>query len=512
MKKITYFIRFLHIQYILAKHGIDRIVFSTHWFRPFWFLIFLNPWNWFRPTDENRGVAIRCAMEELGPIFVKFGQLLSTRYDLLPTDIISELTRLQDSVPPFPTCEARAIIEKNLGKPIEMLFMHFDDEPLAAASIAQIHTAILFNGKSVVIKILRPNIQKKIKQDIDLLYALASMAEYHPTLRRLKPKAIVREFETTLLDEVDLQREAGNASQLRRNFAQSPLLYIPEVYWEYTGHNVMVMERIDGIPIINRQALLENQINLQKLAENGLEIFFTQVFRDAFFHADMHPGNIFVSRKNPENPQYICVDFGIIGTLTDKDKRYIAENLLAFFHRDYRRIAELHMESRWIDSGVRVERFESAIRAVSEPIFEKPLREISFGRVMLNLIETARAFNLNIQPQLILLQKTLLSVEGLARYLYPDLDLWTTAKPFLERWVKEQIGFKAFVHSTQKQLPFLVEHLPEFPKLLYHFLTTYDQTSRHPPLSPKKHRRFFLPVSCFIIGGALGGFVIHAFF
>ncbi len=514
MKRVIYFIRIFHIQYILAKHGIDRIIFSTRWFSPFLFLTFLNPWNWFRSADENRGVAIRRALEELGPIFVKFGQLLSTRYDLLPEDIIVELTRLQDNVPPFPSSEARLIIENNLKKPIEEIFSTFDNEPLAAASIAQIHTATLPNEKSVVIKILRPNIQKKIQQDINLLYTLASIAECSAVFRRLKPKAIIREFETSLLDELDLQHEAGNASQLRRNFAHSSLLYIPEVCWEYTGHQVMVMERIDGIPIIDKEMLYAYQINLKKLAENGLDVFFTQVFRDSFFHADMHPGNIFVSKKNPHNPQYICVDFGIVGTLTDKDKRYIAENLLAFFNRDYRRIAELHIESNWVERNIRIERFESDIRALSEPIFEKPLCEISFAHVLLNLIQTARSFHINIQPQLILLQKTLLSVEGLSRYLYPELDLWATAKPFLQKWVKEQVGLKAFWRSTQKQWPFLAEHLPEFPRLLHHFLLANTQQkpiSAHLPHETKKNvsLRF---IFCFVVGAVLGGWAAHAFF
>lgn len=512
MKRINYFIRLLYIQFILAKYGIDKVVFSTRWFRPFSFVIFFNPWNWFRPSHENRGAAVRQAMEKLGPIFIKFGQVLSTRHDLLPVDIIAELTKLQSNVPPFPTNVARLIIEKNLGKPIDELFISFDNEPLAAASIAQIHTAVLPNGKSVIIKILRPGILKRIQEDIAILYSLASMAEYSATLRRLKPKAIIHEFEISLLDELDLLREAGNASQLRRNFAKSPLLYIPEVYWDYTGHNIMVMERISGIPILDKAALQAHHINLPQLAENGLEIFFNQVFRDSFFHADMHPGNIFVNPNNPQNPQYICVDFGIIGTLSDKDKRYIAENLLAFFHRDYRRIAKLHIESKWVDEDVRIERFESAIRAVSEPIFEKPLHEISFANVLLNLIETARAFHLNIQPQLILLQKTLFSVEGLARYLHPNLDLWVTAKPFLEKWVNEQVGLKAFWRHTQRQLPFIVDHLPEFPKLMHRFLTLHSQSPRHVAVAHKKPRRLCFSILGFILGMVAGGFLTHAFF
>lgn len=511
MKRIAHFFRLMHIQWILAKHGIDQIILSTHWFSPFRMLTHLNPWNWFRPADQDRGTAIRLALEELGPIFVKFGQVLSTRYDLLPPDIIEALTHLQDNVPAFPTLEARAIVEKELGQSIERLFLSFDDTPLAAASIAQVHTASLPNGKSVVVKILRPNIRKKIQQDIDLLYTLADFAHYSPRVRRLKPKAMIQEFEFSLLDEIDLRQEAGNASQLRRNFSDSNWLYIPQIEWDYTTTQVMVMERIHGIPIANRDALKIAQINFKKLAARGIDIFFTQVFRDAFFHADMHPGNIFVSEENPDDPHFICVDFGIMGTLSDKDKRYIAENLHAFFNRDYRRVAELHMESGWINADIRIERFESAIRAMSEPIFEKPLKEISFAQLFFNLIQTARKFQINIQPQLILLQKTLLSIEGLARHLDPDLDLWTTAKPFLEKWTKEQIGLKSFARNIQKQLPFLAEHLPEFPKLLHNFLKTAQHEMPH---KPKHHypKTYLRSLFCMTIGAIIGILGMYALY
>lgn len=498
------FFRLLFIYYILAKHGIDRIVFSHAQFstRLWRFIPFVNPWNWFRPADADRGIAIRLALEELGPIFVKFGQVLSSRSDLLPADIVKALTQLQDNVAPFSTAEARAIVEKNAGKCIADIFAQFDDMPLAAASIAQVHAAVLPNGQSVIVKILRPHIRKKIQQDIHLLYALARLVARR---RNINPKAIVREFEINLLDEIDLQREAGNASQLRRNFSDSTELYIPRVEWDYTSKHVMVMERIDGIPIADRAALIAHQVNLPKLAERAINIFFTQVFRDAFFHADMHPGNIFVSRYHPHDPQYICVDFGIMGTLTDHDKRYIAENLYAFFNRDYRRVAELHLASGWVNGDIRLERFESAIRAVSEPIFEKPLREISFAHVLLNLIQTAKHFHINIQPQLILLQKTLLSVEGLARYLDPHLDLWSTAKPFLARWIKEQIGWKAFVRNTQKSLPFLAEHLPELPQLLHQFLIQHSAVSSISAKPAIKQSSQGLHFMCaVIIGGILG--------
>jgi len=506
-------IRFFHIQYILAKHGIDRVIFSTPWFSPFRFLLYLNPWNWFRPKKENYGESIRLALEELGPIFVKFGQVLSTRLDLLPPDIARELTKLQDNVPPFSSTIARSLVEEALGQPISQLFSSFDDIPLAAASIAQVHTATLLDNQSVVVKILRPQIQKKIQQDITLLYALARIAEYNPHLRRLKPKAIIQEFEMNLNDEIDLQREAGNASQFRRNFENSPLLYIPQIIWKYTTQNVMVMERLDGIPIADTAALLAHHISLPKLASNGVSVFFTQVFRDNFFHADMHPGNIFVSKENTDEPQYMCVDFGIIGTLTDHDKRYIAENLFAFFNRDYRRVAELHRESGWINANIRIERFESAIRAVSEPIFEKPLKDISFAQVLFNLIKTAQQFHINIQPQLILLQKTLLAVEGLARQLDPNLDLWNTAKPFLETWIKEQMGLKAFLNNSQKNWPFLVEHLPELPRLLHKFLVTANEhrATIIKPIAPSQQRPWLIITITFLTGILLGGLYSYVF-
>lgn len=445
MKHLTLFFRFIHIQIILIKHGL-----------------FFH--------RRGRGKALRLVLEELGPIFVKFGQVLSTRQDLLPADIAKELVLLQDCVPPFPTQEARVIIEKALGKPIAELFETFDDTPLAAASVAQVYSAVLHTRETVVVKVLRPKIRQKIQRDIDVLYLLARMAEWRKKFRRLKLKAVVHEFEINLMDEIDLRREAGNASVFRRNFTDSDQLYIPHVYWDYTRKHVMVMERVYGIPIADRDALLAHGVPLQKLAENIIDLFFTQVFRDAFFHADMHPGNIFVDRDYPEKARCICVDFGIIGSLSDSDKRYIAENFYAFFNRDYRRVAELHLASGWINDDVRLDRFESAIRTVSEPIFEKPLKDISLAHVILNLIQTAHRFHINIQPQLILLQKTLLSVEGLARQLYPELDLWTTAKPFLEKWIKKQIGVRAFLRHSQERLPFLMEHLPEFPELLYKFL------------------------------------------
>lgn len=467
MKPVKQLIRLLHINYILTKNGLDQVIVSLRLFTPFRFIVYLNPWNWFRKEKLTRGEAIRKTLEELGPIFIKFGQALSTRPDILPADIAIELCKLQDKVPPFPSEQALATIETAFGRSVSDVFAEFDTQALASASMAQVHAATLKSGEDVVVKVLRPNMRKFIEQDMAILYTIASLADrYWSESKRLKPKEIVQEFERSLLDELNLQREAANAGQLRRNFNHSPLLYVPEIYWDYVRDNVLVMERIYGIPVSDVVSLQEHGVNLKKLAERGLEIFFTQVFRDCFFHADMHPGNIFVSRLHLEEPQYICIDFGIIGTLNDNDKRYLAENLLAFFNRDYRRVAQLHVESGWVARDTRIEEFESAIRTVCEPIFEKPLKDISFALVVIQLFQVARRFHMEVQPQLVLLQKTLLAVEGLGRQLYPELDLWATAKPFLEKWVKDQIGPKAFIRHLKENIPFIVEQLPHMPRLL----------------------------------------------
>lgn len=471
MKSIKQLIRLIHINYILAKNGLDNVVVSLRLFAPLRFIVYLNPWNWFRKVKLTRGEALRKSLEELGPIFIKFGQALSTRPDILPEDIALELSKLQDKVPPFSSDKAMAIIEKAYGQSPFDIFAQFDPIALASASMAQVHAATLKTGEDVVVKILRPHMRRIIEQDLSIMYTIANFADrYWPEGKRFKPIEIVNEFEHTLLDELDLLREAANAAQLRRNFSHSPLLYIPEIYWDYSRKNVMVMERIHGIPVSDICSLREHGINIKKLAERGVEIFFTQVFRDCFFHADMHPGNIFVSYKNPQEPQYICIDFGIVGTLNDSDKRYLAENLLAFFNRDYRRVAQLHVESGWVARDTRIEEFESAIRTVCEPIFEKPLKDISFAQVVLRLFQVARRFHMVVQPQLILLQKTLFAIEGLGRQLYPELDLWATAKPFLEKWVRQQIGPKAFLHQLKLNLPFIAEQLPHLPKLLFDVL------------------------------------------
>ncbi|HHH49085.1 MAG TPA: ubiquinone biosynthesis regulatory protein kinase UbiB [Gammaproteobacteria bacterium] len=466
----------MHINFVLARNGLDDLVFRTHLFRPVSFVRYLLPWHWFRRDTRSRGERIRCTLEELGPIFVKFGQILSTRRDLLPDDIADELAQLQDNVPPFPDSEARAIIEKSLGKPVGELFARFDQSPLASASIAQVHTAQLHDGREVIVKVVRPNIKSTIRRDLALLYTLAGLAErYWTDGRRLHPREVVAEYDKTIMDELDLMREAASASQLRRNFSGSEQLYVPEVHWPLTRRDVMVMERISGTPVGDIDALRAQGIDFERLAKNGVEIFFTQVFRDNFFHADMHPGNIFVEPSG----RYIAVDFGIMGTLSEEDQRYLAGNFLAFFQRDYRRVAELHVESGWVPEDTRVEEFEAAIRTVCEPIFERPLKDISFGHVLLRLFQVARRFNMEVQPQLVLLQKTLLNIEGLGRQLYPDLDLWETAKPFLERWMSEQVGFRSFGRAAKKNAPEWAEKLPELPGLLHAFLSQATEAERH---------------------------------
>jgi ubiquinone biosynthesis protein len=455
-------LRLLHINWVLVRNGLDEVVLATHLFRPVRFLGYLVPWHWYvRRTP--RAVRIRKTLEELGPIFIKFGQILSTRQDLLADDIALELAKLQDRVPPFAGDRARNIVELAFQQPVSELFHRFDEQPLASASIAQVHAATLKSGEDVVVKVLRPGVEKDITRDVNLLRYIAGLAEkYWRDGRRLRPCEVVAEFEKTLYEELDLLREAGNASQLRRNFSGSEVLYVPEVYWPYCRRNVMTMERIYGVPVNDINALRQAGVDLKTLSERGVEIFFTQVFQHNFFHADMHPGNIFVSNDGC----YMAVDFGIMGTLSPEDQRYLAENFLAFFRRDYHRVAELHVQSEWVPQGTRIDEFESAIRSVCEPIFERPLKDISFGQLLLRLFQTARRFNMEIQPQLVLLQKTLLNIEGLGRQLYPDLDLWQTAKPFLERWMSEQVGARAFVGRMRRSLPEWSERLPEIPQLL----------------------------------------------
>lgn len=471
MKIFTRIFRLIRINFILMRYNIDEIVLGTHWFYPLRFFVYFNPYYWTLKNKLTRGERIRLAIEELGPIFVKAGQILSTRRDLLPDDIASELAKLQDRVPPFSGAAAKEIIENSLRAKLDTVFTEFDLNALASASIAQVHAATLRDNTSVVVKVLRPNIKKMIDRDIDLLTSLAKLAErYWYNARHFKPMQLVSEIAQTLYDELDLAREGANASQLRRNFANSPTLYIPKIFWEFSCSNILVMERIHGIPIHDIERLKRSGVNMRKLAERGIEIFFTQVFRDSFFHADLHPGNIFVNANDPENPTYIAVDFGIVGSLSHNDQRYLAENMIAFFKRDYQRVAELHIACGWLPPDTRIDQFEGAIRSVSEPIFEQPMRDMSFGQLLLRLFQVARRFHINIQPQLVLLQKSLLNIEGLSRQLSPELDLWSTAAPQIEKWLKKQVGLKAFVRRVRDNLPLLSEQLPEIPTLIYEVL------------------------------------------
>lgn len=460
--------RLFRISWVFCRYRLDTFLPLTELPGPLKVFFMLAPWHLFPQPKLSRGDRLRLALEELGPVFVKFGQILSTRRDLLPDDMADSLKTLQDRVPPFPNDAARHIIETSLGAPVSQLFKEFGADPMASASVAQVHTATLLNGQEVVVKVLRPGIDKVIRQDLALMYLMANLLEkYWTEGKRLHPVDVVADYDSTIHDELDLQREAANASQLRRNFENSSLIYIPFIDWDYTRKSVMVMERIHGIPIADIPALKAAGVNLKVLAEKGVEIFFTQVFRDSFFHADMHPGNIFVDATNPADPKYIAVDFGIVGTLAPDDQSYLARNLLAFFRRDYRQVAQLHIQSGWVPPDTRVNEFEAAIRTVCEPIFEKPLKDISFGHFLLRLFQTARRFNMEVQPQLVLLQKTLLNVEGLGRQLYPELDLWSTAQPFLESWMRKRIGPAGLIKTLQTHLPAWLEQSPEMPQLVH---------------------------------------------
>ncbi|MFN5746544.1 MAG: ubiquinone biosynthesis regulatory protein kinase UbiB [Methylococcaceae bacterium] len=460
--------RLLHIQRVLLRNGLDDMVKAMPLPGPLRFVATAAPVRRLRSAEEPRGLRIRCALEELGPIFVKFGQTLSTRRDLLPDDIAEELVKLQDRVPPFPSEQARLRVEQALGKPVTELFLAFDETPLASASVAQVHAALLPSGESVVVKVLRPGIDRQIEADLALLYEAARLADrFWSGAKRLRPVEVIAEFEKTILDELDLVREAANAAEIRRRFEGSEILYIPKVYFDLTRQDVMVMERISGIPIGDIEQLRQAGVDLKLLAERGVEIFFTQVLRDSLFHADMHPGNIFATR----DARYIAVDFGIVGSISHEDKRYIAENFRAFFNRDYRRVAEMHVESGWIPKDTRVVEFEGAIRAVCEPIFEKPLKDISYGHLLLRLFQVARRYEMEVQPQLVLLQKTLLNIEGLGRELYPELDLWKTAKPFLERWFKAELGPTASLTKLREEMPEWAQAWPEMPMMIHKTLS-----------------------------------------
>jgi ubiquinone biosynthesis protein len=465
--KLRVLVRLIGIQRVLVRHQLDDLVRATHLYRPLQLLFYCSPWTWFqRRRGANRAERLRLALEELGPIFVKFGQALSTRPDLLPADIATELSKLQDRVPPFAGSDARASIERSFARPTTELFARFDEQALAAASIAQVHVAQLRDGREVIVKVLRPGMRETIGLDLEVMHVLARMAaRWWPEARRLKPAEVVQEYHKTILDELDLMREAANASQLKRNFAGSPLLYVPDVYWDYCRSDVMVMERIHGVPIGELDRLRALGVDFKRLAENGVAIFFTQVFHHNFFHADMHPGNIFVMADDPAQPRYAAVDFGIVGTLDVRDQRYLAENFLAVFERNYRRVAELHLASGWVPHTARVDEMESVIRTICEPIFDRPLKEVSFGVVLMRLLQALRRFDGQIQPQLILLQKTLLNVEGLGRQLYPDLNIWQTATPVLKSWMRERVNPLRMLGAMRRQLPDMLDAITAVPPL-----------------------------------------------
>ena len=482
--------RLFTIARVLAKYRIPDAVADFPLARPLKLLGWINPFAARAMAQEPLGARIRMVLEELGPIYVKFGQIVSTRRDLLPPDIADELAKLQDKVPPFPGDEAVAIIERSLKRSLAELYAEFDRTPLASASIAQVHTAKLHDGRDVVVKVLRPGMHRAIKRDVLLLHAIARFAERHwEHGPRLRPTEVVGEFEKTIFDELDLQREAANCSLLRRQWLNSDDLYIPEVHWSHTHEQVFTMERIYGYAVDDMKTLNELNVDMKILAERGVKIFYTQVFKHNFFHADMHPGNIKVSRDRLEDPYYLGMDFGIMGTLSREDQHYLAANFDAFFNQDYRRVAELHVESGWVPPDTRVEEFEAAIRTVCEPNFARPLSEISFGEVLFKLFKVARRFNMVVQPQLVLLQKTLLNIEGLGRQTYPELDLWTTAKPTLEGIMREKHGVGAARKTLMSHLPQWLDHAPDMPMLIHEYLRqqTRQGRARLEELDPPRH-------------------------
>ncbi len=442
----------------------------------------LSPTRWLPKPADPPARRLRLALESLGPVFIKFGQILSTRRDLLPNDYADELAKLQDRVPPFPGRLARDKVEASLGVPLTEVFASFDEDPLASASVAQVHAARLRSGEDVVVKVIRPGVESVIREDLELLHTIARLLErVSRDAQRLHLITVVNDYQYTILNELNLVHEGANTAKLRRNFAESVMLYVPRVYWDYTREDVLVLERIHGVPIANIDELRARGTDMKLLAERGVETFFTQVFVDNFFHADMHPGNIFVDVDDPASPRYVAIDCAIIGSLTDEDQNYLARNLLAFFNQDYREVARLHLESGWIPEETNVTEFENVIRQVCEPIFEKPLKEISFGHFLVKLFQTAREFDMEVQPQLVLLQKTLLNIEGLGRQLYPDLDLWHTAKPFMERWMEARVGPAALLRQFSTYAPELIEQLPRLPELIIgasHGLRRLDKFAR----------------------------------
>jgi ubiquinone biosynthesis protein len=512
---ILKFLRLLKILTVATRYGLDEIAMSG--LRVPRTTRLINTVLFWRRITSPRAIRLRLALEELGPIFVKFGQVLSTRPDLMPPDIVAELSMLQDRVPPFPSELAVAQITRSLGAHPDQLFASFEHTPVASASIAQVHFATLKDGKQVAVKVLRPGMKNTIDEDIALMQMAAGLIEkVWPDSRRLKPREVVAEFDKYLHDELDLMREAANASQLRRNFANSTLLMVPEMYWDYCSSSVIVMERMNGIPISQIDRLAAAGVDLKKLSSDGVEIFFTQVFRDGFFHADMHPGNILVSIDEATFGRYIALDFGIVGTLNDFDKDYLSQNFLAFFRRDYKRVAEAHIESGWAPRETRVDELEAAVRATCEPIFDRPLKDISFGQVLLRLFQTSRRFNVEVQPQLVLLQKTMLNIEGLGRQLDPDLDLWKTAKPYLERWMAEQVGWRGMVERLKVEAPHYAKLIPQLPRLAHqvlhqkaHPIANHGELLAAVLLEQRRTNRLLVFLACVTGAAVLGATVLH---
>ena len=513
---MTRLYRGVYILWIVLRFGLDELLLSG--FKQPWLIRLTRVLTWGRNLSAPRGQRLRQALEHLGPIFVKLGQVLSTRRDLLPNDIADELAKLQDQVPPFPSDVAVASIERAFGRRVDEIFTRFDRVPVASASIAQVHFASLRNSsgqeREVAVKVLRPGMLKVIDKDLELMHTMAVWLDRLSTDgKRLKPREVVAEFDKYLHDELDLVREASNATQLRRNMQGLNLVLIPEMLWDYCTREVIVMERMHGIPISQVEALRQAGVDIPKLARDGVTIFFTQVFRDGFFHADMHPGNIQVSVAPATFGQYVSLDFGIVGTLTEFDKEYLAQNFTAFFRRDYKRVAELHIESGWVPAHTRVDELESAIRSVCEPYFDRPLKEISLGMVLMRLFQTSRRFQVEIQPQLVLLQKTLLNIEGLGRQLDPDLDLWSTAKPFLEKWMLEQIGPQRLWKQLKDEAPRLAKILPELPRLVHAYLL-HDRDEERRQLQELIHLQQrtnrMLQVILLLALGFFGGLVLTA--
>ncbi len=509
MGAIKQSLRFIKINYIFLKYGLDRALFQLPLFRALAFLVWFNPFYWrLKKSQLNRGERLMLAMEELGPIFVKLGQILSTRRDILPDDIVVALSKLQDQVKPFPTPEARLMIEAALDASIPDTFARFDEAPLASASIAQVYGATLASGEDVIVKVLRPNIHHQVLQDLAILkWGAFWLSALSKSLRRLNLKSVTLELERTLLEELDLIKEAANASQLRRNFEGRRGLHIPKIYWGYCRQNILVMERIYGIPILNKQELIHRGFDLKDIGERGITLFYTQVFEDSFFHADLHPGNLFINPETLKSPEWMLVDFGITGTLSKENQHYLAANFLAFIDRDYRRVAELHLESGWVPSDVRVDILESAIRSVCEPIFELPANHISVGQTLLRLLMIARQFNMEVKPEMLLLQKSLISIEGVVKYLDSDIDIWAVARPILTRWMKRQMGLRGLLRSFKKELPIIIDKSPELPGLLYQLLKQRTQAASKltaPAPVPQKWNRLIIPILMLVIGLLLG--------